>query len=100
MGVVRQPDVARRIARAVVSDIALYNAKKVEEGVRNDTPFDLLKEEIEEGQGYYLSRVDPEIARTIELLRPGAGGCPPQAGRPHPLEDLVACRTDRARRIG
>jgi len=63
MGVVKDPDVARRIARAVVSDIALYNAKKVEEGVRNDTLFDLLKEEIEEGKGYYLSRVDPEIAK-------------------------------------
>lgn len=63
MGVVKDTDVARRIARAVVSDIALYNAKKVEEGVRNDTLFDLLKEEIEEGQGYYLSRVDPEITK-------------------------------------
>ncbi len=63
MGVVKDTDVARRIARAVVSDIALYNAKKVEEGVRNDTLFDLLKEEIEEGQIYYLSRVDPEIAQ-------------------------------------
>lgn len=62
MGVVKDPDVARRIARAVVSDIALYNTKKVEEGVRNDTLFDLLKEEIEEGRRYYLSRVDPEIA--------------------------------------
>ena len=63
MGMVKDTDVARRIARAVVSDIALYNAKKVEEGVRNDTLFDLLKEEIAEGQSYYLSRVDPEIAK-------------------------------------
>jgi len=56
--------VARRIARAVVSDIALYNAKKVEEGIGNDTLFDLLKEEIEEGRTYYTSRIDPEIARS------------------------------------
>ncbi|HAM32091.1 MAG TPA: hypothetical protein DDX05_01270 [Deltaproteobacteria bacterium] len=68
MGVVKDPDVARRIARAVVSDIALYNAKKVEEGVRNDNLFDLLKEEIEEGQGYYLSRVDPEIAKNTNYF--------------------------------
>ena len=52
----------------VVSDIALYNAKKVEEGVRNDNLFDLLKEEIEEGQGYYLSRVDPEIAKNTNYF--------------------------------
>ena len=62
MGVVKDPDVARRIARAVVSDIALYNAKKVEEGIVNDALFDLLKEEIEEGRSYYLSRVASEIA--------------------------------------
>ncbi len=62
MGVVKDSEVARRIARAVVSDIALYNARKVEEGVRNDTLFELLKEEIAEGQVYYLSRVDPDIA--------------------------------------
>jgi hypothetical protein len=64
MGVVKDPDVARRIARAVVSDIALYNTKKVEEGIGNDTLFDLLKEEIEEGRTYYMSRIDPEIARS------------------------------------
>jgi hypothetical protein len=63
MGIVKDPDVARRIARAVVSDIALYNAKKVEEGIARDTLFDLLKEEIEEGRNYYHSRIDPDVAR-------------------------------------
>jgi hypothetical protein len=63
MAVVTDLDVARRIARAVVSDIALYNVKKVEEGIRNDTLFDLLRSEIEEGRTYYLSRIDPEIAK-------------------------------------
>ena len=80
MGVVKDPDVARRIARAVVSDIALYNAKQVEEGIAKDTLFDLLKEEIEEGRSYYQSRVDPEVARSTNyfnealvdvLVRPG-----------------------------
>ena len=68
MAVVKDLDVARRIARAVVSDIALYNAKKVEEGIGNDTLFDLLAEEIEEGRSYYLSRVDPEIARNTNFF--------------------------------
>ncbi|HEY3488550.1 MAG TPA: hypothetical protein VGK27_00350 [Candidatus Deferrimicrobiaceae bacterium] len=63
MSVVRDPDVARRIARAVVSDIALYNARKVEEGIGNDNLFDLLKDEIEEGRNYYASRVDPDILK-------------------------------------
>ncbi|MBI5577054.1 MAG: hypothetical protein HY896_11920 [Deltaproteobacteria bacterium] len=68
MGVVRDPEVARRIARAVVSDIALYNAKKVEEGIAKDTLFDLLRDEIEEGRTYYNNRIDPEIARSANYF--------------------------------
>jgi len=63
MAVVKDADVARRIARAVVSDIALYNAKKVEEGSGTTPCSILLKGEIEEGQVYYLSRVDPRSRR-------------------------------------
>ena len=62
MAVVTDQNVARRIARAVVSDIALYNVKKVEEGIQNDSLFDLLKDEIEEGRSYYLSRIASELA--------------------------------------
>ena len=68
MAVVTDMDVARRIARAVVSDIALYNVKKVEEGIRNDSLFDLLKNEIDEGRSYYLSRIDPEIAESTNYF--------------------------------
>lgn len=67
MGVVKDPDVARRIARAVVSDIALYNAKKVEEGIAKDNLFDLLRNEIEEGRTYYLSRIDPDVAQNTNF---------------------------------
>ena len=83
MAVVTDMDVARRIARAVVSDIALYNVKKVEEGIRNDSLFDLLKNEIEEGRNYYLSRIDPEIAKNSNPRagsRPRPGRC--TASRP------------------
>jgi len=68
MAVVTDMDVARRIARAVVSDIALYNVKKVEEGIRNDSLFDLLKNEIDEGRSYYLSRIAPEIAENTNFF--------------------------------
>lgn len=68
MAVVTDMDVARRIARAVVSDIALYNVKKVEEGIRNDSLFELLKNEIDEGRSYYLSRIDPEIAENTNFF--------------------------------
>lgn len=68
MGVVKDPDVARRIARAVVSDIALYNSRKVEEGIAKDDLFELLKEEIEEGRNYYQSRVDPDVAGSTNFF--------------------------------
>ena len=68
MGVVKDLDVARRIARAVVSDIALYNVKKVEEGIAEDNLFDLLKNEIEEGRSYYMSRVDPEVVKNTNFF--------------------------------
>ncbi len=68
MSVVKDPDVARRIARAVVSDIALYNARKVEEGIEKDSLFDLLKDEIEEGRSYYTSRVDPDIVSSTNFF--------------------------------
>ncbi len=67
MGVVKDPEVAKRIARAVVSDIALYNPKKVEEGIARDNLFELLSEEIEEGRSYYVSRIDPEILKATNF---------------------------------
>lgn len=68
MSVVKDPDVARRIARAVVSDIALYNQRKVEEGIAGDNLFEVLREEIEEGRSYYTSRVDPDIVRDMNFF--------------------------------
>jgi hypothetical protein len=46
---VDNPNLAFRLARAIVSDIALYNQEKVREGIKNDTLFDLLKNELDEG---------------------------------------------------
>ena len=40
---------ARRFARIIVSDIALYNQEAVIEGLKNGTFYDLLRKDIEEG---------------------------------------------------
>jgi hypothetical protein len=68
MAVVTDPEVARRIARAVVSDIALYNQKKVEDGLAADNLFEALQAEIEEGRTYYESRVDPEVSKSTNFF--------------------------------
>ena len=57
-------DAAKRLARIIISDIALYNQKRIEEGLQNDILHELLKEEIAEGLKLYRSRTPKEIAET------------------------------------
>jgi hypothetical protein len=61
MNLIDNPDQARRLARAILSDVAMYNKEKVESGIKNDNIFDLLKDEMEEGRQHFLSRVSSEI---------------------------------------
>lgn len=58
---VENPDLAFRLARAIISDIALYNQDKVTEGIKNDSIFELMDEELEEGREHFFSRVSPEL---------------------------------------
>lgn len=55
------PDLAKRLARAILSDVAMYNKEKVEQGIKNDNIFDLLQEELEEGRQHFLTRVATEV---------------------------------------
>jgi len=55
---------ARQFARAIASDLAMYNEAKLAQGIVDDTLFDLMKDEIEEGHAHFVSRVTPEIAST------------------------------------
>ncbi len=52
---------ARRLARAIASDISMYNEEKIVKGIEQDNFFDALKDEIEEGRELYRSRVSPEL---------------------------------------
>lgn len=62
MALVATPELAKRLARTIVSDIALYNPAKVKEGIEKDDIFEILKDEMEEGRKLYLSRIEPSIA--------------------------------------
>jgi len=55
------PEAANRLARAIASDLSLYNEAKIKEGIENDTFFSVLQDEIAEGRAHYQSRVDPRI---------------------------------------
>ena len=55
------PEAANRLARAIASDLSLYNEAKIKEGIENDSFFSVLQEEIAEGRAHYESRVDPRL---------------------------------------
>ena len=55
------PQRARQLARAIASDLTLYHEAKILDGITNDTLFDVMREEIEEGRALFKSRVTPEI---------------------------------------
>ena len=55
------PEAANRLARAIASDLSLYNEAKIKEGIENDTFFSVLQDEIAEGRAHYESRVDPKL---------------------------------------
>lgn len=53
---------AKRFARIIVSDIALYNQALVVEGIKTGTFYELLKNDIQEGRELYDKRV-PAVIR-------------------------------------
>jgi len=55
------PEAANRLARAIASDLSLYNEAKIKEGIENDSFFSVLQDEIAEGRAHYESRVDPRL---------------------------------------
>jgi hypothetical protein len=54
---------AQQLARAIASDIQLYNKQKIEEALINDNFFEALSEEITEGRDLFRGRVTPELFR-------------------------------------
>ncbi len=61
MPLIETEEAARRLARAIASDLSLYNEEKIIRGIETDTLFDELSEEIEEGRALYKSRVSPDL---------------------------------------
>ena len=61
MPLIETEEAARRLARAIASDLSLYNEEKILLGVQNDNLFSTLSEEVEEGRALYKSRVAPDL---------------------------------------
>ncbi len=61
MPLIEAPEQAMRLARAICSDVSLYNEEKIVRSIEQDTFFDALREELEEGRELYRSRVAPAL---------------------------------------
>lgn len=67
MNIISSRDAAARLARTIISDIALYNKEKVAEGIRKDNIFELLDKELNEGLELYRSRISPDLDKKNSL---------------------------------
>jgi len=65
---VDNPDLAFRLARAIISDVALYNQDKVREGIKNDNLFETLVDELQEGREHFYARVSPDLPNRDHLF--------------------------------
>lgn len=60
---------ARRLARSIVTDIALYNQERVEEGIRTGRFHELLEMEIAEGRRLFAERVGSSVHAQEDFLQ-------------------------------
>jgi CheY-like chemotaxis protein len=62
-------ETARRLARIIVSDIALYNPERVKEAVQRNSFYEMLKDEIEEGRKLYNERVPASVRSNTDYFQ-------------------------------
>lgn len=75
---------ARRLARAIVSDLLLYDAEEVRAGIQGDDLFERMRERFDEARAYFAARVEPELAgeqdfvgrAIVDVLVRGSGDVP------------------------
>jgi hypothetical protein len=61
MPLIETPEQANRLARAICSDVSLYNEDKIVRGIEQDNFFDALRDELEEGRDLYRSRLAADL---------------------------------------
>ncbi|MBW2279017.1 MAG: hypothetical protein JRF63_16110 [Deltaproteobacteria bacterium] len=61
MRVIETEEAARRLARAIASDLSLYNEDKILEGLQADNLYEVMADEIREGRDLFKSRVIPDL---------------------------------------
>lgn len=68
MSLIDSPELAKRLARAIVSDISIYNDDRVVRGIQSDNLFEELEEQLGEGRALYNSRVESALRETTNFF--------------------------------
>jgi hypothetical protein len=68
MDPVQTPERARRLARALISDVAAYAGDQVRIGLEKDDLFERLGGEIDRARIFYIHHVDPCVAERARLF--------------------------------
>ncbi len=59
---------ATQLARAIASDISIYNTDAIAEALKNDNVFTAIADELAEGHTLFHSRVTAEIAQNTNIF--------------------------------
>ena len=59
---------AERLARAIASDISIYNQANIQEGLENDTLFEKIEKDLEEGRALFKTKVSEEIFENTNIF--------------------------------
>jgi hypothetical protein len=68
MDPVTTPERARRLARVLISDVAVYAGDQVRIGLEKDDLFERLGPELERARVFYLHHVDACVADRLRLF--------------------------------
>jgi hypothetical protein len=60
---------AARLARAMASDITIYNGEKIRRGIENDRLFEELEDDLREAVQLWSNRVSEDIVSGTNLLQ-------------------------------
>lgn len=66
---IQEIEKAKRLARIIISDIALYNQELIEQGIRQNTLEELLKNDLEEGRRLFTKRIPEHIRNKEDFLK-------------------------------
>lgn len=59
---------ATQLARAIASDISIYNTDAIAEALQNDNLFTALSDELEEGRSLFHARVSAELVQNSNIF--------------------------------